>query len=46
MVSVRERIGDKFTKKRCGTRLEQYNIMKRIEKLYKLMKEGAETHPL
>lgn len=45
-MGVRERIGDRFKKKKCGTLLYRYHIMKSIEKLYKQMKAGIETFPL
>lgn len=46
LVAIRERIGDRFKKKRCGTLLYRYQVMKSIEKLYKQMKHGVETTPL
>ena len=46
LVGIRERVGDRFTKSKCGAYLYRYHVMKRIEKLYKLMKEGLEVHPL
>lgn len=45
-VAIRERIGDRFTKSKCGALLYRYHVMKRIEKLYKLVKEGVEAYPL
>ena len=46
LVAIRERIGDRFTKSKCGALMYRYTAMKRIEKLYELMKEGVEVHPL
>ena len=46
LVGIRELIGDRFTKSKCGAFLYRYHVMKRIEKLYKLMKEGVEISPL
>ena len=46
LVGIRELIGDRFTKSKCGGVLARYHVMKRIEKLYKLMKEGVEISPL
>ena len=45
-VAIRQRIGDRFTKSKCGALFHRYHVMKRIEKLYKLVKEGVETYPL
>ena len=46
LVAIRERVGERFTKSKCGALLYRYHVMKRIEKLYKLMKEGIEITPL
>ncbi len=46
LVAIRERVGDRFTKSKCGALMYRYTAMKRIEKLYELMKEGVEVHPL
>lgn len=46
IVAIRERLGDRFKKKKCGTLLYRYQIMRSIEKLYKQMKYGLETSPL
>jgi hypothetical protein len=46
IVAIRERLGDRFKKKKCGTLLYRYQIMRSIEKLYKKMKYGLETSPL
>jgi hypothetical protein len=35
LVAIRERLGDRFKKKRCGTLLYRYHVMRNIEKLYK-----------
>ena len=29
-ISIRERLGDRFTRHRCGTLLSRYHVMKRI----------------
>ena len=39
-------MGDRFAKSKCGALLYRYHVMKRIEKLYKLMNEGIEVHPI
>ena len=44
--SVRQRIGDRFKKKKCGSLLYRYQIMRSIEKIYEKMKNGAEMFPL
>ena len=46
IVAIRERFGDRFKKKRCGTLLYRYHVMRSIEKIYKQMKQGLETAPL
>ena len=46
LVAIRERVGDRFAKSKCGALLYRYHVMKRIEKLYKLMNEGIEVHPI
>ena len=46
LVAIRERIGDRFVKSKCGALLYRYKIWSRIEKLYKKIKMGAEVHPL
>ena len=46
LVAVRERIGDRFKKKKCGALLYRYQIMTQIDKLYRQMKAGVETSPL
>jgi len=46
ITAIRERLGDRFKKKKCGTLLYRYQIMRSIEKLYKQMKNGIETTPL
>lgn len=46
LVAIRERLGDRYKKKRCGTLLYRYQVMRAIDKLYKQMKNGFETSPL
>ena len=46
LVAIRERIGDRFRKTKCGAFIYRYHLMKRIETLYKLMREGVEVNPL
>jgi hypothetical protein len=46
IVAIRERLGDRFKKRRCGTLLYRYHVMRNIEKMYKKMKQGLETAPL
>ena len=46
LVAVRERIGDRFKRLKCGSLLCRYHVMRQIEKLYDLMRSGAETFPL
>lgn len=46
MVAIRERIGDRMKKKKCGMLLYKYQVMRNIEHMYKQMKYGAEMRPL
>jgi hypothetical protein len=46
LAAVRERIGDRMKKKKCGMLLHKYQVMRQIEKVYQQMKIGAETRPL
>lgn len=46
MVAIRERIGDRMKKKKCGMLLYKYQVMRNIERMYKQMKYGAEIRPL
>jgi len=46
IVAIRERIGDRFKKRRCGTLLYRYHTMRAIEKMYKQIKQGLSIHPL
>ena len=34
MCAIRERIGDRFKKKKCGTYLYRYQVMRSIEKIH------------
>jgi len=46
LVAIRERVGDRYKKKKCGTLLYRYHIKKSIDKIYKQMKSGVEVAPL
>jgi hypothetical protein len=46
MTAIRERIGDRMKKKKCGMLLHKYQVMRQIETLYTQMRNGAELTPL
>ena len=46
LCAIQERIGDRFKKKKCGTLLYRYQVMRQIERIFMQMRRGAETNPL
>lgn len=46
LTAIQERIGDRMKKKKCGTLLYRYQVMRSIEYIAQQMKRGAETNPL
>lgn len=46
IVSLRERIGDRFKRLKCGQNLYRYHLMKTVEKFFDAVKAGAERFAL
>jgi hypothetical protein len=46
LTGIRQCLGNHIKVMKCGSLLQRYHIMKKIEKVYKMIRQGSERYPL